>query len=373
MQELHSLSALFLSPWGMAILGLLIGSFINAFAYRLPNMLRRRWARDAIGYLAQEALQMVDPGAGKGKPGRESNAADVETQRHTVNQSAAGAPVALARSPLMVVQALVAAIKPTAQGDASHVLQQLAREGDVEAQSLTLSRPHSACPACGHTLRWFELIPVLSWLWLRGRCSACSAPISPRYPLVEAFVALAFGGIAWAFGPTWTTVAYAALAAGMVAMALIDADTMLLPDEITQPLLWAGIVLATFGVIPVDAKESLAGAVIGFGVLWGLYWIFRICTGVEAIGRGDFPLLALIGAWLGAPWIIPVLVVGGCASLLGWCWVKAMGRMPEDGALPFGPYLVIGAFAALAVQALSHAGVEPFVRGVAHWLHAITL
>lgn len=220
--------------------------------------------------------------------------------------------------------------------------------GEAGAASATynLSTPRSACPACGHRITALENIPVLSWLWLRGRCSACSTRISARYPLVELLTAILSAAAAWRFG-------YGPLAAGailflwaLITLAFIDFDTTLLPDDITLPLLWLGLLFNLFGVFT-NLQSAVVGAMAGYFLLWSIYWFFKLVTGKEGMGYGDFKLLAAIGAWLG--WeMLPVTIllssaVGAVVGIAMVVFVKHDHQVP----IPFGPYLAGGGMVAL--------------------------
>ena len=182
-----------------------------------------------------------------------------------------------------------------------------------EAPPLTLSAPPSRCPSCGHAISWHENIPLISWLWLRGRCSACKASISARYPVVELLTGALFAIIGWRFGAQPVALLWCGFAAALVALAGIDWDTTLLPDNMTLPLLWAGLIAAACGwTIPLT--EGLWGAVAGYLSLWSVYWVFKLLTGKEGMGFGDFKLLAALGAWLGLKMILPIVLA---ASLIG--------------------------------------------------------
>lgn len=207
---------------------------------------------------------------------------------------------------------------------------------------LSLARPRSRCPHCGHVLRWHENIPLLGWLRLGGRCSACRAPISKRYPLVEAGCGLLFAAIGWRFGAQPVTLLWCAFAAMLLAMSLIDWDTTLLPDSMTQPLAWAGLIAAAMGWIPLTLSQSLWGAVAGYLSLWSIFWLFKLATGKDGMGAGDFKLLAALGAWLGPSMLLPI-VLG--ASLLGavvGIGMKLSASLREGRYVPFGPFLAGG-------------------------------
>ena len=204
--------------------------------------------------------------------------------------------------------------------------------------ALSLSKPASRCPHCGHRIRWFENLPLLSWLVLRGRCSACRAPIGARYPLVELATALLFAGLAARFGAQPAPFAWCGFVAVLLALSAIDWDTTLLPDSMTLPLLWAGLIAAAFGWT-VPLTTALWGAVAGYLSLWSVYWLFKLTTGKEGMGAGDFKLLAALGAWLGWPMLLPI-VLG--ASLIGAAvgiGMKLSGALREGRYVPFGPFL----------------------------------
>nr|WP_181969845.1 A24 family peptidase [Paraburkholderia sp. DHOC27] len=201
--------------------------------------------------------------------------------------------------------------------------------------------PRSACPHCGHVLRAWENLPVLSYLMLRGRCSACHARVSVRYPLLEIASAACAVGTLLLFGPSLTALAAFGLCAALLAMSAIDIDTHLLPDSLTLPLLWAGLIV-NFGGMFTSLHNAVAGAIAGYLVLWVVHWIFKLVRGVEGMGYGDFKLLAALGAWLGwaaLPQIILIAAVAGAVVGLAATWV---GRMRFEEPLPFGPFLAAG-------------------------------
>ena len=219
----------------------------------------------------------------------------------------------------------------------------------IEAPSrppFDLLRPGSRCPACEHPIAPWQNIPVVSWIVLRGRCHYCGGRIAVRYPVVEALSAVLGLVVLDAWGLQWITVGWLLFTWSLLALACIDFDTHLLPDQITLPLLWGGLVAAAlFGhMTPVDA---IAGAVLGYGVLWALYWAFRWSTGREGMGHGDFKLLAAVGAWLGWQSVPAVVLI---ASMLGLAWAagailaKAMRRQDP---MPFGPFLAAGGWVGL--------------------------
>ena len=260
-------------------LGLVIGSFLNVVAYRLPIMLDRAWREELA--------------AATGTP------------------PAPGAP----------------------------------------QERFNLAVPASRCPSCRAPIRASQNIPVLSWLLLRGRCAACAAPISPRYPIVEAVTAILSVAVAWRFGPTTATAAALVLTWFLIALSLIDLDHKLLPDNLTLPLLWLGLLVALFepGGEPVfvDLRASVIGAAAGYLSLWSVYQLFKLLTGKEGMGYGDFKLLAALGAWLG--WqILPLVIVLSAAvgSIVGLSLIMT-GQRTRQAEIPFGPYLAGAGWIAL--------------------------
>jgi leader peptidase (prepilin peptidase)/N-methyltransferase len=206
------------------------------------------------------------------------------------------------------------------------------------APTITLARPRSRCPSCGHQITWYENIPVVSWLWLRGRCSACEVRISPRYPLIELITGGLFALVGWRFGAQPVALAWCFFCAVLVALAGIDWDTTLLPDNMTLPLLWAGIVAAALGwTLPLP--EAIWGAVAGYLSLWSVYWLFKLVTGKEGMGFGDFKLLAALGAWLGWKMILPIVLGASIIGALVGIAMKLSASLREGRYVPFGPFL----------------------------------
>jgi len=255
-----------------ALLGLLVGSFLNVLIYRLPIMMQREWRAQALEYLE---------------------------------------------------------CPPEAIGERFNLL-----------------LPSSRCPHCDHRIRSWENIPLLSWLALRGKCSSCQAPISSRYPLVELACGLLSGYVAWHFGFTWEAGAMLLLTWGLVAMSMIDIDHQLLPDSLVLPLLWLGLILNNFGLF-VSLESALWGAVAGYLSLWSVYWLFKLVTGKEGMGYGDFKLLAMLGAWGG--WqVLPltILLSSVVGAVLGSILLRVQ-RAESSTPIPFGPYLAIAGWIAL--------------------------
>lgn len=268
------------------LLGLMVGSFLNVVVHRLPLMLERRWQEDCAAVAAES------PGS-------------------------AGA---------------------VAPAQAEH------------DAPFNLSTPRSRCPHCGHQIRWYENVPLLSWIMLRARCSACKAKISARYPAVELVNGLLFAYCAWRWGVSnpqaW---AWSGFSAALLCLTLIDWDTTLLPDDITLPLLWAGLVIAVPGYGEVSISDAVVGAAAGYTSLWAVYWGFRLLTGKEGMGYGDFKLFAALGAWLGWQGLLPVIL---CASVVGavvGIALKLQKRLREGGYVPFGPFLALGGLLTMAL------------------------
>ena len=255
-----------------AVLGLLIGSFLNVVIYRLPKMLEKQWAA--------ECAEMA------GKP-----------------------PDTAAPFNLMV--------------------------------------PRSRCPHCGHAIHWYENVPVFSYLLLRGRCSACKARISVRYPLVELATSGLFLFSVWQWGATATGAIWCVFAATVLALALIDWDTTLLPDDLTLPLVWLGLVAAALQWTPVGLQASLWGAVAGYLSLWSVYWLFKLVTGKEGMGYGDFKLFAALGAWFGWQALIPMILLASIIGAIVGIAMKFSTGLREGGYVPFGPFLAGAGLTAL--------------------------
>lgn len=270
-------------------IGLCVGSFLNVVVYRLPVMLNRQWHAEANEFLQAEAA-----GSGEGR-----------------------------------TDARVAAPASTATNE-----------------PFNLMVPRSRCPKCGHQIRAWENIPVLSWLALRGRCSQCSNPISVRYPLVELVTAIASVVVVAGFGFTWLGFAALLFTWVLLALTFIDYDTQLLPDQLTLPLLWLGLLVNVGGGIT-DPATAIIGATAGYLVLWSVYWAFKLTTGKEGMGYGDFKLLGAIGAWLGWQVLPGTLLL---AALVGLAYALALslaGRRASGQPIPFGPFLATAGWIAL--------------------------
>ena len=281
-----------LSAPALGLLGLMVGSFLNVVIHRLPMMMARQWWSEVAGQLQDDASHQAVFGkalpAGADKAGR--------------------------------------ALETALQG----------------LPRLNLAVPRSRCPACGHVLRWSENVPLLGWLRLRGRCSACGTRIPLRYPAVEALTGLLFAAIAWRFGPQPATLMWCTVAALLLTLSAIDWDTTLLPDDLTQPLLWAGLVAAVVGWSGLRPEAALTGAVTGYLALWSVYWLFKLATGKEGMGHGDFKLLAALGAWLGWQALLPIVLIASVLGALVGLVMKLNGHLREGRYVPFGPFLAGG-------------------------------
>jgi leader peptidase (prepilin peptidase)/N-methyltransferase len=210
----------------------------------------------------------------------------------------------------------------------------------VEQQTFNLIKPDSTCPKCQHKIRAWENIPLFSWLWLRGKCSGCDNPISIRYPLVELTTAVLSLIVAWHFGFGLQAIAGVFLTWCLVAMTFIDLDKMLLPDQITLPLLWLGLLLG-IGNIYVNSVDAIIGAAAGYLSLWSVYWLFKLATGKEGMGYGDFKLLAALGAWLGWQYLpIVILLSSFVGAIIGITYLS-LTKKDQQQPIPFGPYLAI--------------------------------
>jgi leader peptidase (prepilin peptidase)/N-methyltransferase len=276
------------------VLGLLIGSFLNVVIYRLPIMLERQWRAEAA-LMANSA----------------SNAPPSSTP--------ASAPT----------------------------------EHPEHPERFGLITPRSACPHCKAPIKAWQNIPLISWLALRGRCAACRGPISVRYPLIELATGLFSAAVAWHFGPDASAACALLLTWSLIALTGIDIDHQLLPDAITLPLLWAGLLAAVLigpvsgAGIPVSPRDAILGAAAGYVSLWAVYHAFRLITGKEGMGYGDFKLFAALGAWLG--WkLLPLIILLSAATgaVLGIALIVLRGR-DRAAPLPFGPYLAAAGWLAL--------------------------
>lgn len=267
----------------------MVGSFLNVVIYRLPIILKNEWQCDCIEFLSDLA----------------------QSSENTQDNISAAA------------------------------------EKKPPLETFNLSVPRSRCPSCGHKITVIENIPVISWLFLKGQCSACHNKISIRYPLVELSTALLSTLVAYSFGIQWFTLAALILTWSMISLACIDFDTQLLPDNITLPVMWLGVLISLFAISPITLENSIIGLLLGYLSLWSIYHLFKIITGKEGMGYGDFKLLALLGAWLGwqsLPFILLLSAVIG--SIVGISLILFLGR-DKNIPIPFGPYLASAGFISL--------------------------
>lgn len=215
-----------------------------------------------------------------------------------------------------------------------------------EQSRFDLIKPDSTCPHCQHQIRAWENIPVLSWIWLKGKCSQCDQSISIRYPLVELTTGLLSAWVAWHFGFGLAGFAAVALTWCLVALTCIDFDTMLLPDQITLPLLWAGLLLNINHTFT-DPVSAIIGAATGYLVLWSIYWVFKLLTGKEGMGYGDFKLLAALGAWFGWQQLPMIVLLSSLVgAVVGIALLSIQGK-GKSTPIPFGPYLAIAGWLAM--------------------------
>ena len=290
--------ALWLSPPVLGVLGLLVGSFLNVVIYRYPLIEERSWWGEMAEHLD-----------------------DAPTWQRVLG---------IARPPAYDKAGI----------DIDAALGKLA--------PLSISRPRSRCGSCGHQIRWYENLPIVSWLALRGRCSACKAPISVRYPIIELATGALFLGAALQIGPHPQTLAWCAMLAALVALAMIDQDTGYLPDVMTQPLLWGGLIVATLGwTIPWES--ALWGAVAGYMALWLLSNGYRLARGVAGMGNGDFKLLAAFGAWLGWHALLPIVLMASIVGVAINLPLMLVGKQDAARRIPFGPFLIGGGLVVIFV------------------------
>ena len=221
-----------------------------------------------------------------------------------------------------------------------------ATAGSAEPATLSLARPRSRCPSCGHQISALENIPIISYLLLRGKCSNCAAAISPRYPIIEALTAVLSAYAAWHFGPTLQAAGALLLLWALIALTAIDYDTQLLPDSITLPLLWSGLAFNLFGAYT-DISSAVIGAMVGYLTLWSIYWLFKLATGKEGMGYGDFKLLAALGAWLGWQMLPVIILLSSVVGAVVGISLIAINRHGRNTPIPFGPYLAAAGVIAL--------------------------
>jgi len=221
-------------------------------------------------------------------------------------------------------------------------------ESATPLEPFNLMVPRSRCSICGHNIRWYENIPVVSYLALRGKCSACGSSYGVRYPLVEVAVAGLFFWCVWQWGFSPTALVWCGFSATLVTLAMIDWDTTLLPDGLTLPLLWAGLIAAALQFnASVSLSASLWGAVAGYLSLWLVYWAFKLVTGKEGMGYGDFKLFAALGAWFGWQALTPIILMASVIGAVVGIALKFTTGLREGGYVPFGPFLAAAGFTAM--------------------------
>ena len=217
----------------------------------------------------------------------------------------------------------------------------------AESPKFNLMVPRSRCQQCGHQIRWFENMPVVSYLFLRGKCASCGTGISLRYPLVELSTGALFAYCAWTWGTSPTALAWSGFGACILTLGLIDWDTTLLPDDLTLPLLWAGLIAAALQWTSVGLSAALWGAVAGYLSLWLIYWVFKLLTGKEGMGYGDFKLFAALGAWFGWQALIPMILMASVIGAVVGIGMKFSSGLREGGYVPFGPFLAAAGLTAM--------------------------
>ncbi len=210
----------------------------------------------------------------------------------------------------------------------------------------SLVKGRSRCPNCGHLIRAHENIPLLSYVVLGGKCSSCKTKISYRYPLIEFITAVMFLAAIWHFGPTLQGLGAMALSAALIALTGIDADHQLLPDNLTLPLLWAGILVNLNGLFA-DLGSSVVGAIAGYLILWSIYQVFRLLTGKEGMGYGDFKLLAAVGAWLGWQMLPLIILLSSVVGATVGIVLLATGKLDREKPMPFGPFIAAAGWIAM--------------------------
>ena len=211
---------------------------------------------------------------------------------------------------------------------------------------ISLSKPASTCPQCGHKIRAWENIPLLSYLFLRGKCSSCHTHISIQYPLIELLTAALSLAVALKFGVSWQTLFALILTWSLVAMSVIDIHKQILPDDITLPVLWLGLLLGVFNIF-IDPASSIIGAIVGYMILWSVYQLFKLITGKEGMGYGDFKLLALFGAWFGWTFIPLIIILSSASGAIIGITMMMFNKQERNTPIPFGPYLAIAGWIAM--------------------------
>lgn len=300
------ISYAWLPPIVAAIFGLIIGSFLNVVIHRLPIQLELKWQQQLSLHQEQQ----------------EQNNQQLDTFEHSSlplqNSSNAGSD-----KPLVSIQ---------------------------QQQPFNLLVPASRCPKCHTPIKAIDNIPLISWLLLKGKCRHCDNSISLRYPMVEALTAILSGLLIWYLGVSYYSLSVLILLYSLIALSLIDIDNMIIPDSITLPAVWCGILVSLLGWSNISLQESIIGAVLGYSSLWCVFWLFKLITGKEGLGYGDFKLLAAIGAWVGWQYIpLTILLSSSIGLILGLFIYKLIYKHDKglSHPLPFGPYLSIAGMIAL--------------------------
>lgn len=291
-----------------AMIGLCVGSFLNVVIYRVPLRMHHEWKSQSINYL-------------KGLTDDESASQPTESATETTINGATDGQ----------------------SGATPLTTESLIEDSDAPPG---IAFPRSHCTSCGTVLRAIDNIPVLSYLFLRGRCAHCGEGISFRYPAIEILCAILTVIVAYHFGVSWQTLAAAAFTWTLIALSFIDIDEKLLPDDITLPGIWAGLLINLFGIMT-DLQSAVIGAMAGYLVLWIVYQLFKLTTGKEGMGFGDFKLLAMIGAWLGWQVLPLVIILSALSGTLFGLFMIVSGRQQHGQQVPFGPYLAAGGWVAL--------------------------
>jgi leader peptidase (prepilin peptidase) / N-methyltransferase len=230
----------------------------------------------------------------------------------------------------------------------------------AQEERFNLFVPRSRCPQCGHAIRWYENVPVVSWLALRGKCSQCKARIALRYPLVELVTAGFFALCGWRWGLTAQAAVWAAFAALLICLFLIDMDTQILPDDLNYMLLWLGLLAAAVGWT-VPLASAVWGAALGYLVFWGIFQAYKLATGKEGMGYGDFKLLAALGAWLGAEYLLAIVLLSSIVGAVIGIVLLIVGKLAnKDIPMPFGPYLAGAGLLALVLSPAAVPALLPF-------------
>jgi leader peptidase (prepilin peptidase)/N-methyltransferase len=230
---------------------------------------------------------------------------------------------------------------------------ELAGREPKEESPFNLVAPRSACPSCDTQITATQNVPVLSWLWLKGKCAKCGAKISARYPVVELLTGLAFALVAWKFGYGWMALAGLVLTAFLIALTGIDIDTQLLPDNLTLPLVWGGLLVSLYGPVwaagapPVDTRTSIIGAAAGYLSLWSIYHLFKLLTKREGMGYGDFKLFGALGAWLGWQMLLPIILFASAVGAVVGIAILALQGKDRRTPIAFGPFLAAAGWLAM--------------------------